>query len=174
MIKYTKFLLYAQKGANIQEFEEPQGYKIKKGCKTSIDMVLFKDPHDPKSPSAKTTTNITGICIKTKNKGWDSSFVIKQVLGNFVATRRVPLHSPFICRGTLHPSAAAAQRPLAAARPFHFKLRWLAQCSWANPRACKTDKYKGSVRTKVRNLYNVNDGCLRIEYKDVLKIEKSR
>ena len=46
--------------------------------------------------SATDRANITGICIKKKNKGFDSSFVLKHVINNESIIQKFPLYSPFL------------------------------------------------------------------------------
>ena len=40
--------------------------------------------------------NITGICIKKRNKGFNTSIVVKHFINNFYVLQKIPLYSPFI------------------------------------------------------------------------------
>lgn len=64
---------------------------IKKGSILTIKVILYQG-----SKTAQPEQNITGLCIKKKNKGFDSSFVLSHVLTNESIIQKFPLYSPFL------------------------------------------------------------------------------
>lgn len=59
---------------------------FKKGSLLSITLIL----------NNQIEQNLTGICLKKKHKGLNTSFVLKHVVNNESILQALPLYSPFI------------------------------------------------------------------------------
>ena len=64
---------------------------FKKGSLVRIKVILYQA-----SAKAKTEQKITGLCIKKKNNGIDSFFVLKYLVNNESIIQKFPLYSPFV------------------------------------------------------------------------------
>lgn len=67
---------------------------FKKGSLIKIKVILYKG--SPLGAKAKTEQKITGLCIKKKNNGIDSFFVLKYLVNNESIIQKFPLYSPFV------------------------------------------------------------------------------